>query len=764
MDDDDEHPRAELRPGECRVLLLGASADGVEPSLLVTAHSGAQYAFDVPEGFSRLALESRARPTSKLRACFSRGGSSGALGGLVGLILRLAADGHERLAVVGPRGTIGEVDGARKCARWLHPEVVGVDLCSNSKRKGGIGCYADDAITVWPLFLDDTSQCLVCEWDEYRSGRDESSDDGESNEDHERDRSDQPADCGECHEEMTLTDSSACVGYVFELKAEDETPGVRIAIIHVLRTSMIEKLSSNPTLKCFMAERSHTFDAIFHCTPNNVACEPSYRLWKESLNCDHFSCRAPNELGFRASARMSLRLNCIDPESFPVPKALLGDEKVRHTHNSLRLCSSVCVRKCGPIKCEVDHQSDRADDIRPCSVLGELAVLRPELASASQAALERICTERDESPEDRKSEGSQKVARELKSRLLQGLIGSKRVRMDDDTEIIFLGTGSAEPNKYRGSTGILVKLSSTNTLNGESWMMLDCGEGSVGSIERLFGRSDMLKIVKNLKVVWISHHHADHMLGVRGLLGVRAEVCRSTPLVLVGPNVLRDWLETCGVISNSYEFIRSRDLCAGPFGRLPPPPPPPPPPLQTSHNSQAVAGLSTTQMNSTTHPRSSKPIESRIMRITGLSRFEAVPVDHCRDAAALVVGSSTGWSLAYSGDCRPSREFARAAKGCHVMIHEATFDNNLCDHAVRKRHSTTSEALDIATTAEVKYIILTHFSQRYPKAINVEGVSIQPIIAYDGFRVRFSELEKLQRLQTAVASVSTLITSSDVDV
>lgn len=139
-------------------------------------------------------------------------------------------------------------------------------------------------------------------------------------------------------------------------------------------------------------------------------------------------------------------------------------------------------------------------------------------------------------------------------------------------------------------------------------------------------------------------------------------------------------------------------------------------------------------------------------------------MDHCRDAAALVVGSSTGWSLAYSGDCRPSREFARAAKGCHVMIHEATFDNNLCDHAVRKRHSTTSEALDIATTAEVKYIILTHFSQRYPKAINVEGVSIQPIIAYDGFRVRFSELEKLQRLQTAVASVSTLITSSDVDV
>jgi len=762
MDDDDERPRAELRPGECRVLLLGAAADGVEPSLLVTAHSGAQYAFDVPEGFSRLALESRARPTSKLRACFSRGGSSGALGGLVGLILRLAADGHERLAVVGPRGTIGEVNGARKCARWLHPEVQGVDLCSNSKRNGGIGCYADNAITVWPLFLDDTCQCLVCEWEEYRGGRDDSSDECESSEDHKCVPFDQPAECKDRHEDVSPTDSSTCVGYAFELKAEDDTPGVRVAIINVQSSSVIDKLNSNPTLKCFVSEGSHTFDAIFHCTPNEVACNPSYKMWKESLNCEHFSCRAPNELGFRASARMSLRLNCVDPESFPVPKALVGNEKVRHTHNSLRLCSSVCVRKYGPKKCEVDHQSVRSDDVQPCSVLKELAVLRPELASASADALERTRPKHDEgSPEDR-TEGSQKVARELKSRLMQGLIGSKRMRTGYDTEIIFLGTGSAEPNKYRGSTGILVKLL---TADGESWMMLDCGEGSVGSIQRLLGRSEMLKIVKNLKVVWISHHHADHMLGVRGLLAVRAEVCASSPLVLVGPNLLRDWLETCGVISNSYEFIRSRDLFAGPFGRLPPPPPP----LHMSQKPQRVSvaempPTASAQMHSTMNLRSSKLIESRIMGITGLSRFEAIPVDHCRDAAALVLGSSSGWSLAYSGDCRPSREFARAAKGCQVMIHEATFDNNLCDHAVRKRHSTTAEALDIATTAEVKYVILTHFSQRYPKAINVEDVEIQPIIAYDGFRVRFSELERVQGLQTAVASVIALVTSSDGDV
>lgn len=155
-------------------------------------------------------------------------------------------------------------------------------------------------------------------------------------------------------------------------------------------------------------------------------------------------------------------------------------------------------------------------------------------------------------------------------------------------------------------------------------------------------------------------------------------------------------------------------------------------------------------------------MESRLMQLCGLSRFEAVAVEHCRDAAALVVGSPSGWSLAYSGDCRPSRGFARAAKGCALMIHEATFDNELSDHAVRKRHSTTAEALQIAADAGVKHIVLTHFSQRYPKAIYLDEVKIKPIIAFDGFRLRYSQLERVQNLQHIITMVNG-VSSSNVD-
>ena len=83
----------------------------------------------------------------------------------------------------------------------------------------------------------------------------------------------------------------------------------------------------------------------------------------------------------------------------------------------------------------------------------------------------------------------------------------------------------------------------------------------------------------------------------------------------------------------------------------------------------------------------------------------------------MILAHSSGWSLAYSGDCRPSRQLATAARGVQVMIHEATFEDDLTDHAVSKRHSTSSEALSVAGEAAAECTILTHFSQRYPKAV-----------------------------------------------
>lgn len=71
--------------------------------------------------------------------------------------------------------------------------------------------------------------------------------------------------------------------------------------------------------------------------------------------------------------------------------------------------------------------------------------------------------------------------------------------------------------------------------------------------------------------------------------------------------------------------------------------------------------------------------------------------------------------ISYSGDCRPSKAFSTIGKDTTVLIHEATFDDELAGDARAKKHSTTSEALDIGARMNAKAVVLTHFSQRYQK-------------------------------------------------
>jgi hypothetical protein len=92
----------------------------------------------------------------------------------------------------------------------------------------------------------------------------------------------------------------------------------------------------------------------------------------------------------------------------------------------------------------------------------------------------------------------------------------------------------------------------------------------------------------------------------------------------------------------------------------------------------------------------------------------SVPVYHCKDAFAVVLVLTTGDKIVYSGDCRPSKALTAAGLGCDLLIHEATFDDEMSEDAVTKKHSTVSEAVSVGYAMRAKNNILTHFSQRYP--------------------------------------------------
>jgi ribonuclease Z len=99
----------------------------------------------------------------------------------------------------------------------------------------------------------------------------------------------------------------------------------------------------------------------------------------------------------------------------------------------------------------------------------------------------------------------------------------------------------------------------------------------------------------------------------------------------------------------------------------------------------------------------------------GISLFKAVKVNHCPGAFAVSMTWPDGFKFSYSGDCRPSTEFAKIGQGSTVLLHEATFDDELQGDARAKKHSTTSEALGVGVAMNAHRVILTHFSQRYQK-------------------------------------------------
>jgi len=256
-----------------------------------------------------------------------------------------------------------------------------------------------------------------------------------------------------------------------------------------------------------------------------------------------------------------------------------------------------------------------------------------------------------------------------------------------DPEILFTGTGSAIPSKYRNVAGIYVRL------QGDIGFLMDCGESTYYQLLRKYG-SDMDSILAGLEFVWISHMHADHHLGLLTILDRRNQILRKSskgieikPLIIFGPKKLELWISSFNRISNldaPFIFVKNELISDSFWTRVQSP---------------------------------SEDIVQVFQRIgkNGVKSIKTVRVTHCQDAWAVILEHQSGWKLSYSGDCRPSSKFATAAQGSNVLIHEATFEDSLMKEAIARKHSTIGEAVGVGRNMCAERVLLTHFSQRYPK-------------------------------------------------
>ncbi|PGG95867.1 hypothetical protein GX51_08096 [Blastomyces parvus] len=316
-----------------------------------------------------------------------------------------------------------------------------------------------------------------------------------------------------------------------------------------------------------------------------------------------------------------------------------------------------------------------------------------------------------------------KVKEDIRSPRFQEVLEKVRRNIpNQDAEIITLGTGSSLPSKYRTVSATLLRVP------GVGNYLFDCGENTLGQLRRAFPPKELQDVLRDLKVIWISHLHADHHLGTvsvirawhevtHGALSIAAPVpepvhdltklLSEKRLFVASDAGMIEWLaEYAGVENYGFDklmLLESDKSFVDNFKYN-----------HLDRHRQPILDENGNPVKTTLsfNPDRS-PFATQLQQATGLSSLLKVPVMHCNGAMATSFVFPSGFKVSYSGDCRPSRDFARIGADSTVLIHEATFEDDMLRDAQAKRHSTAGEALRVASRMRARNVILTHFSQRY---------------------------------------------------
>jgi ribonuclease Z len=271
-----------------------------------------------------------------------------------------------------------------------------------------------------------------------------------------------------------------------------------------------------------------------------------------------------------------------------------------------------------------------------------------------------------------------------------------------DLDVVFLGTSGSMPTARRSAAATLVR-------RGGERLLVDCGEGT----QRQLLRSEVGLV--DLEEIFLTHYHADHYLGLPGLLKTFSLRGREVPLTLYGPQGLRELLSTLrrifGRLSYPLEVV---ELAAGDDlqrdGYR----------IEVFELRHGVAAAGYALVEDERPGRFDVAAANRLGVPDGpargaLQRGEAVVVeDGSTVRSDQVLGQPrAGRKLVLAGDTAPAASVVEAASGADVLVHEATFCAEERDRARETLHSTAGEAALAAREAGVRLLALTHLSTRY---------------------------------------------------
>ncbi len=267
-----------------------------------------------------------------------------------------------------------------------------------------------------------------------------------------------------------------------------------------------------------------------------------------------------------------------------------------------------------------------------------------------------------------------------------------------EMSLFFAGTGGSVPSPRRGLPAVLVR-------HGGDRLLFDCGEGTQRQLLKSVGLADV-------ECVFITHFHADHWLGLPGMLKSFALRDREQPLSVYGPAGLKELMAQTRFIYGRrlpYKLevveLEPAQAVEREGYRVTPVP--------VAHRAAAAVGYVLVE---DTRPGQLDPeLAERLGVRPGPDFGRLVRGESVNGVAPeQVVGPAReGRKVVISGDTAPCEALAVAAHQADVLVHEATFVEEESERASQTGHSTARQAAQLARDAEVRMLVLTHLSTRY---------------------------------------------------
>ena len=277
-------------------------------------------------------------------------------------------------------------------------------------------------------------------------------------------------------------------------------------------------------------------------------------------------------------------------------------------------------------------------------------------------------------------------------------------------QVTFLGTSSGVPTLNRNVSAMVLKPPQSSEL----WLF-DCGEGT----QHQFMRSNLK--LSQIKKIFITHMHGDHIYGLPGLLASIGLSGTSSGIDIFGPEPLKNFIDACLYNSSSrlaYPInFHKVEKTAIKKEIL----------LDDSDLEVTVAPLKhripsfAYRVNQKTRPGRFDIEKAKKLKIppgpiyASLQRGEKIILEDKRIffGKDFCGPARPGLSMVYCTDTVYTESAIEISKYADLLIHESTYAFKETDMAYQRGHSTATMAAEIAAKANVNQLILTHFSPRY---------------------------------------------------